>query len=85
VVARNVKEAIGRRWWGMVQSAFYGSLKLGGSFCVCAFDRKMFSHLIYFMNTFYKFTFNVIWEDNSTINFITVLHKKGFITVNSYS
>jgi hypothetical protein len=39
VVARNAKEAIGRLWWGMVQSAFDGSLKLGGLFCVCAFDR----------------------------------------------
>jgi hypothetical protein len=62
-------------------------LKSGSWFCVCvcAFGRnmtstgeKMFTHIIYFIKTFYKFsTFNVIFNDNSLINCITVQHKKG--------
>jgi hypothetical protein len=39
---------------------------------------KMFSHVIYFITTLYKFcTFNAICEDNAAINCIIVQHKKG--------
>jgi hypothetical protein len=52
----------------------------GGRFCVGAFGRnlvsvavKMFSHLIYFKKTFYKFcNFNAIWKDNAEINCVNV-------------
>jgi hypothetical protein len=64
----------------------------GGRFCVGVFGRnlasvavKMFSHLIYFFQTFYKFcTFNVICKDNAAMNCITVQHtqKKSSIPVN---
>jgi hypothetical protein len=55
-------------WWGLGESEFGGSLKSGGRFCVGAFGSnlasiavKMFSHLIYFIKTFYKFSsFNAI-------------------------
>jgi hypothetical protein len=61
LVARNANETV-------VASAFGGSLESGCRFCVGAFGRnlasvavKMFSHLIYFIKTFYKFlTFNAI-------------------------
>jgi hypothetical protein len=64
---------------------FGGSLESGGRFFVGAFGRnlalvavKMFSHLIYFINKFYKFcTFNAIYEDDAEINCITLQHKKG--------
>jgi hypothetical protein len=40
---------------------------------------KMFSHLIYFINTFYKLcTFSAIFKYNVAINYITVQHKKGY-------
>jgi hypothetical protein len=38
---------------------------------------KMFSHLIYFINTLYKFcSFNAICKDNAAINCITIHQKK---------
>jgi hypothetical protein len=58
LVARNANEAVVAH---MVESAFGGSLE-SGRFCVCAFGRnlasiavKTFSHLNYFIKTFYKF------------------------------
>jgi hypothetical protein len=61
---------------GLAESAFSGGLESGGRFCVGAFGRnltsvavKMFSHVVYFIKTFYKFcTFNVICKDNAAIN-----------------
>jgi hypothetical protein len=72
-------------WWGLAESAFGGRLESGGPFCVGAFGRnlasvavKMFSLLIYFIRTFYKFcTFNAICKDNAAINCITLQHNKG--------
>jgi hypothetical protein len=66
------------------------SQESGSPFCVGAFGRnlasvavKMFSHLIYFIKTFYNFcAFSVICKDNAAISCITVQHKKGFIRVN---
>jgi hypothetical protein len=70
-------------WWGLAESVFNGSLESGCWFCVDAFGRnlasvtvKMFSHLIYFKNKFYKFcAFSVICKDNAEINCITVQRK----------
>jgi hypothetical protein len=55
-----------------VKYAFAVSLASGGRFCVAAFGRnlasvavKMFSHLIWFIQKFYKFcTFCAISKDN---------------------
>lgn len=52
---------------------------------VCNFGRnlasvalKMFSHLIYLKMKFYTLRiFNAICRDNTTINFVTVQHKKA--------
>jgi hypothetical protein len=66
--------------WGLTESAFGCSLKSGvrrSDFC-WGFAVKTFSHLIYFIETFYKFcTFNASCKDNAAINFITVQHEKG--------
>jgi hypothetical protein len=44
---------------------------------------KMFAHLIYFINKFYKFcTFNAICKNNAALNCVVIQHKK-FIAVNS--
>jgi hypothetical protein len=83
--ARNANEANFRLWWGLAESAFSGSLESGSRFCVGPIGRnvasvtmKIFSHLIYFIKTFYKYcTFNAICKDNAAINCITVQHKKG--------
>jgi hypothetical protein len=62
-----------------------GSLESGGRFCVGAFSRKLtsaaeklFSHLICFINTFNKCTFNVICKDDAAINCIIAQHEKKF-------
>jgi hypothetical protein len=55
---------------------FGGIVESGGRFCVGTIWRnvvsvaeKMFSHLIYFIKTFYKFcTFNAICKDNAAVN-----------------
>jgi hypothetical protein len=59
LVARYVNEAT-------VASGFGWSLESVGRFCVGAFNRnlasvavKMFSHLIYFINTFYNFVLSM--------------------------
>jgi hypothetical protein len=69
-----------RPWWSLKEYVL-GSQALG---CVGACGRNMTStgekkltYLIYFIKLFYKFcTFNVICNDNSAINCITVHHKK---------
>jgi hypothetical protein len=71
--------------WRSLRLAEFWSLESGGCFCIGAFGRnlasvavKVFSHLIYFIKTFYKScTFNVICKDNAAINCISVRHKKG--------
>jgi hypothetical protein len=68
----------------MAESAFGGSLELGGRFCVGAFGRnlasvavKTFPHTIYFIKRFYKFCIlNLIRKDNVAINYITLQHKR---------
>jgi hypothetical protein len=58
-------------------------MELGGQFCVTAFGRKLatdavktFSHIIYFITTFYKLcTFSAIYEDDAAINCFAVEHK----------
>jgi hypothetical protein len=82
LVARNANEATVAPMMG---SGGVWSLALGGRFCFVAFGRnlasvavKMFSHLIYFIKTFYKFcTFNAISKDNAIVNCINIQHKKG--------
>jgi hypothetical protein len=74
-----------RLWWGLAESVFGGSLKIGGQFCAGVFcmnlasvTTKMFSHLIYSIKTFYKFcTANVICKENAAINYNTVQHRKS--------
>jgi hypothetical protein len=57
-------------------------LESGGRFCVGAFGRnlvsvavKMSSHLNYFIQTFYRCTFNAICKDILAISFIILQHK----------
>jgi hypothetical protein len=62
------------------ESAFGGSMQAVGHFCIVVFDKNLasfalnvVSHLIYFMNTFYKFCiFNAIYKDNAAINCVAV-------------
>jgi hypothetical protein len=59
-------------------------LESSGSFCTGAFGRnlaslavKMFSHLIYFIRTFYKLcAFNATCRDSVAINCTAVLNRK---------
>jgi hypothetical protein len=88
--------------YGGAYSGTWRSLESDGRFCVGAFGRtltsvasKMFSHLIYFVNKYYKnYTLNVICKNNGTIythiithqrkegSFPSILtgHAKGFIS-----
>jgi hypothetical protein len=51
-----------------------------GNFCIVGFDKNLasfalnvVSHLIYFINKFYKFCiFNAIYKNNAAINCVTV-------------
>jgi hypothetical protein len=70
-------------WWDLAESSFGGSLESGGRFFVGAFGKnlasfamKMFPHLIYYINEFYKCTFNAICKENAAINCITAQQNK---------
>jgi hypothetical protein len=80
-VARNANKATVAP---MVGSAFGGSLESSGRFLLVHLARiwpqspKMISHLIYFIQKFYKFcTLNEICKDNDAINCFSVQHKRG--------
>jgi hypothetical protein len=83
MVARNAVETVVARIVGSGGACVWP--ESGDSrFCVGAFGRnlfsvavRMFSHLIYLINRFYKYyTFNAVYKDNSAINCITVEHRK---------
>jgi hypothetical protein len=66
--------------WALVESAFGGSLKSGGRFCVLVFSRNLTCRRedVFTFNLlekkFYKFcTFNAICNANDAKNSITVL------------
>jgi hypothetical protein len=77
-VTRNSNEAI----VGLTESAFGGSLESGDRFYVGVSGRnissgalKVFSHLIYFINVFYKCSFSAIFRDKAATICITVQHR----------
>jgi hypothetical protein len=84
LVARNVNEAIVVPVLGSGGvCAWRESGVRRSGLCLCVWQEsgfsrlKMCSHLIYFINKFYKCcTFNAICKDNATINCITVQHKE---------
>jgi hypothetical protein len=67
-------------WWGLAESAFGGSLELGGGFWQeCGLNRRKDVFTSYFTGPrkYYKFrAFNIICKDNAAIKYITVQHKK---------
>jgi hypothetical protein len=67
-----------RLWYGLMESAFGGSLESCGRFCLSEFYRNlasvalnMFLHLISCLIA--------ICKDNAAINCVTIQHRKMFI------
>jgi hypothetical protein len=83
VVARNEDKVV-------FAPAFSRILRSGSRFCIGAFSRnpasvavKVFSHLILFKKLYKFCSFNAICRGTAAIDFITVEHKKRFISINS--
>jgi hypothetical protein len=76
VVARNANLAVVA---SMVGSGGVWSQAVGFVLVRLSVAVKMFSHIIYFFNKFYKFcTFNAICKDNAAINCITTVEHKMY-------